>query len=204
MAFIAAPNTAKAELRFTYQLQACENVLHFYKGSAWEEADFDTVANNIVTAWDDNFTVTLGPDVSFDSIKFTDLTTESSPTKLVTAGLPLVGTLTPYHSLPSNVTVVASFKTLKRGRSYCGRYYHIGLDENHVDGNYANVNMRLAITTFLLAVMDNCHIDGYDLSIVSYQHNGSPRAVAEVTPVATIFVGGTLDSQRRRLPGRGR
>lgn len=204
MAFIPATNTIKAEMRFTYQLQACENVIHFKKGSPVEEADFDVIGNNIVTAWDANIKPAMGSDLSLDSIKFTDLTSETGPTKVYTSGLPSAGTMVSFHSLPSNVTVVASLKSIKRGRSYQGRFYHIGLDETHVDGNYVNLPMRATILLFLETVMGESAVEGYDLSIVSYYHNNAPRISAEVTPVATIFVGGTLDSQRRRLPGRGR
>lgn len=204
MGFIPAPNTMKAETRFTYHSQQVENVMYFRKEGAIELADFSVVGNNIVDSWNTHIKVMVSSELSFDAIKFTDASSESGPTLYYTTGLPLVGSLAGAACLPGNVTAVASLNTAKRGKSYHGRLYHVGITEAETIGNVLQSNMRASITAYLEEIMGNCHIEGYDLCVVSFYHNGAPRVTAEVTPVATIVVNGTLDSQRRRLPGRGK
>lgn len=107
-------------------------------------------------------------------------------------------------SVPANAAVAVSLRTDKRGRSYRGRNYVAGFVP-------ADQPTPTTIgTTLASALVDawvglNTYVDalGFDLCVVSRQHNGVPTNPAEMNDVSTIMCDTAIDSQRRRLYGRG-
>lgn len=107
---------------------------------------------------------------------------------------------------PGNVTFTTTFRTTGRGRSSRGRNYWMGIPELHVTGNtvssayqedirdaYADLNSYIADVP---RVPVHC--------IVSRYSEGEPRTTALVQNVAAVVhTDNLIDSQRRRLTGRG-
>lgn len=202
MPFVPAPRTVKAELFFTQDGQRVENVLHFQFDSLVTAEDMENLGEALVSWWDTVMQPIVSNTVQLTAVKMTDLTTETSPVLEYTEGLPLTGTLTT-AALPNNVTVVIKWITAKRGRSFRGRTYHIGMLASQVLGNTLVNTFRTALTSAYSALTIPAGTANGVLSVVSYISNGSTRSVAEVTPVIGLTINPTVDSQRRRLPERG-
>lgn len=106
--------------------------------------------------------------------------------------------------MPLNVARVVSLRTAKRGRSYRGRVYLSGTPDtvietmNTIDATHA---ANLVSGFNALATLLDGH--GFDVVVASKQHNGVETNPAEVNEVIAFAVDVLVDSQRRRLTGRG-
>jgi len=121
---------------------------------------------------------------------------------LYTEDLPADG-MKSEEALPNNVALAVHWGTGLVGRSRHGRTFHMGLCIDQVTSNHCDVatdiqtaydNLRTALDNITLNV---------EFSVVSFVSGGFWRQQPLVTPISGVAVESTLDSQRRRLPGRG-
>lgn len=173
------------------------------KGSAIDVADLDAV-NDIFAEW---ITAELAPllvdDLLFQSIKSTNLLTDSSPVSVLSTGFPATGSIvgTP---VPNNVALVMSMATANRGRSYRGRNYipalpNTGLQTASTWQNAQLVAFNAAYAE--LAIMLGA--DGYEHVILSRIQNGVQLAVGVSTRVDAYIARAAVGTQRRRVIGVG-
>ena len=107
---------------------------------------------------------------------------------------------------PNNVSFAISFRTRFSGRSFRGRNYLPGIPLFDITGNTMNVE---PIGQFLAAYEEllpggGVLPAGWAWVVVSRFTAGAPRAAGLATNVeAVIATDNVLDSERRRLPGRG-
>jgi hypothetical protein len=203
MPFIPVPNVVQAELVYTWDGEICENVLHYEASGApivdhmielgaWLKSWFDTMLQS-------NVANTL----YLTNIKLTDLNSDIAPALDYSAGLPLQGGITD-NSLPNNCALVFSKRTIFRGRSYRGRVYMAGLTESFVAGNSVITAARAPIQdAFDDLIVPVTTENSWNMVVVSRVHNGVDRLEGVATPVISMTTDWSIDSQRRRLPGRG-
>src|SRR5680860_412131 len=131
------PNVVQAELVYTWDQQVVENVLHFEAAGALSIPNMQSLGTYLVNWYDLGLQGAHPTTIALTSLKLTDLTSDTAPALDYTTGLPLIGVNTS-PSLPNNVAVVMSKRTIFRGRSYRGRIYHPGLAEDQVVANNVN------------------------------------------------------------------
>lgn len=108
------------------------------------------------------------------------------------------------EALPNNCSFVISFRTALRGRSFRGRIYWPGLDASSVTGNEVTETYAGQILLAVGATRSALFLDDFQHTVVSRYSGGAPRAVGLPSIVTEIlYVDRFVDSQRRRLPGRG-
>lgn len=205
MPFVPAANTLQAELRYNYGSSLAENVLYFQGSAGVTVALATTLGNNLIGWWNTNFKARMPTQVVLREVYVTDLTTQTSFTVSVTTGLPSAGTAL-QDPLPFNCALCVSLRTANRGRSGRGRNYVLGLLETEVSANtVASTTVSPTLTAYNLLVGAGTFTPGLQLVIVSRFTNKLPRANALVQPVTNaVILDSVVDSQRRRLPGRGR
>lgn len=206
MAFIPALDTAQVALHYLVDSQRCENIFYVQKDSTLVPADLDDIANAFGDWWTAHVAPLTPSNVSLQEIIVRDMTTETSPEIVFTTGLPFAGSSSA-HSLPNNVTIAIKLNTGFGGRSFRGRSYIVGISQGDVavDTNVITSGSAAARTTAWneLITLVNA-ISGMSLVVASFHSAGAPRSTAVLTPVTSMsFADLTLDSQRRRLPGRG-
>lgn len=108
-------------------------------------------------------------------------------------------------SLPNNVTVAVKWGTAMRGRSYQGRTYHIGLCADSVSGS----SLSTGAAGILQAAYQNLITLGegeldFRMVITSRRPDLAQLGFGMRTQVVACSVENNIDSQRRRLIGRGR
>lgn len=203
MVYIPAINTCQAELFYTWDGQNVETVLHFEPDVPLTPALMTELGAFLVSWWDVQIQPDTPTNLTFRAIKFTDLTSQIGPTLTYAAGLPLVG-IDASASLPNNCALVITKRTILRGRSYRGRIYHPGLMEGDVVGNTVTpawvVSMVARYEMIRTPVTAGAQ---WHMVVVSRHFNGNPRLTASVNWVTSFDSDGSIDSQRRRLPGRG-
>jgi len=119
---------------------------------------------------------------------------------------PNAGTLAS-PALPNHVTVATTHRTALRGKSFRGRSFWIGLAESQVTANTVASGTVSSIGIFWenARLLDSSPTaDFWRQVVLSYVSNGAVRATPVATPVTSFSTNPTIDSQRRRLPGRGR
>lgn len=200
-AFIPAADTARVEMRYSQYGQQCENVLYWH-GAGMDETALETLVGLVVEAWGDHFKPLQPSTLRLQEVIGTrqNVAEDIQFTQLIETDGTASGV-----GLPGNVTLAISFKSGFSGRSRRGRMYWLQLTEDDTTGNLVNDGFLLtlaeAVTAFFTDVADGA---GVDHSIVSYCHDGVWRTDALVTPVtAYAFADDFIDSQRRRLTGRG-
>jgi hypothetical protein len=203
MAFIPVENTIQVELRYIVLAQQCENTLYFYNDEGYSASDLITLTGLVGDWWDEYLRPYQGAAVTMNEIYATDLTTATSPTYSDTTRNGQAGEATATAILPTNVTLTVSFRTQGRGRSARGRNYFVGLTEGSVVGNTVDTG----IVTGIEAAYNNIPTAiGYPWTwvVVSRYFNGAPRTEGlRQTVTNAICVDPLVDSQRRRLTGRG-
>lgn len=135
-----------------------------------------------------------------------NLDAQAAPGVLVQPAAPTVGAVAGTF-MPNNVTVAISLRTGLSGRSFRGRVYHCGLASSYILNNSIQPSLLPNILTGyrnLILPAGNVPTAGFELVVLSYYANKAVRAAPVPTPVTAMQSDGILDSQRRRLPGRGR
>lgn len=204
MAFIPIPNCVKAELRLSYVGQEVENVFHFMTAGTPTEADLVAVAEGVETWWTDLVRPIVPNSVVYRETYVTDQSSQFGPVATVAGSAGMAGQLS-LSEEPSHVTLAVSFRTANRGRSFRGRAYHIGIGQLDVVDNEVVPTRIAALRTAYLGLLQAQNFGGCQLAIASRRTNNADRVTGIVTPVLQVVIADpVVDSQRRRLPGRGR
>ena len=211
MPFVPVPNTAEVELRMTLDSQRIENTLYFFNAAGPDPTSMNLLAAELETWWINEAAPLLPADVALREIVVTDLTAANS--FQITRGItpPEPGTLG-QPALPNNVTLAVSFRTAIRGRGYRGRNYVPALTEGQVVNNTVAGATVTDWATAYASILTDPGIAGAGwVWVVASRYlgvdsNGKPipRVVGNAEPITSVVVtDATVDSQRRRLPGRG-
>jgi hypothetical protein len=207
MVFVPAADTVKVDFRQTLYGQQISNTLYFRSiAGPFGVADVDTLTTELVQFWDIGLAPNLVEDLELRELYVTDLTTQTSPTwtyPVVPAG---AGDLS-VPGVPGNVTFCVSFRAAGRGRSSRGRNYIAGLAETDVTGNtYDGTRADSLVQAYIDGILTNSDLTAlWEMVVVSTVENKAPRSSALIQPVTSVlYTDLTVDSQRRRLTGRGR
>ena len=204
MAFIPVPDAIQVELVYLWNGQRCQNVLHYMTVGAPTVEQMEAVAQFFVDWFGTTMDLLTVNTCSLVEIRVFDMATENAPGITYASGLPLLGAITSSATMPNSVTVSVTKRTALRGRSFRGRVYQVGLTEGMVEGNNVIPAQVAAITAAWNTVKDIT--DGtevFTLGVVSRFSGGQPRTQGIITEVQSFTCDGVIDSQRRRLPGRG-
>lgn len=201
--FVPFVRTVQVAMRYTQQGQQVENVFHCQLPAAPTETSMRTVAETFKTWWNTNMKPLVSGNVKLVEILVTDLTTVTGIGITYTEGLPIQGTNSG-NDLPMNATVAVKWTTLLRGRSFRGRTYHVGLLIEQVDASILKPATVTSFTAAYVALITALNTALTGLVVASRRSANAWRALGVSTFVAYAVVEPTVDSQRRRLPGRGR
>lgn len=204
-AYVPALNVAQAELRFLLGTQKTENTLYFVASGGMNSTLMNNLAAALESWWKTDLKTSAGSALVLNEIYITDLTTETSPTLSRAVTTANAGTAAG-EALPNNVAYCISFRTGNRGRGGRGRNYLMG---HTIDTVVSNTLESTIYTNYITAyghlIGAGTFVSGLQWCIISRRLHNEPRTTALVQPViAVIGVDQTMDSQRRRLPGRGR
>lgn len=202
--FVPAENVMQVEFRFTQYGQQAENVLYVRREDedALTPFDYEAVASALYGNWLTNAKPLHASNVVLREIFITDLTTQTSPTYLLSlndAGTGLPG-------MASSITLTTTFVSAGRGRSSRGRNYWIGIPQASVTGNTIDAIYAGAVLSYYNSVYNELGEAGVGFRhvLVSRRADNAWRPTALVIPVTGYRqVDNNVDSQRRRLTGRG-
>lgn len=205
MPFIAVPDVAQVSMRYSVSGQQCENTLYFLAETTPGSSDLVDLAT-FCRGWRDVYLKPLqGVHCLFREAYAVSLTSATAPTGAYVENPPEAGDYTG-TPLPNNVTVSVSFRTEGRGKSSRGRNYALGLTETALSSTLGQ-SIQATYAADLLAAYEELITTpptGWTWVIVSRYTNGAPRGTGIYIPITSVILADdTIDSQRRRLPGRG-
>ena len=201
--FIPVANTVKIEVRFTLFGQQCENVFYVTGTEPMNETNQDAVALIVKNVFLSDILPSLSSDLTLQSIKTTGMDDATSATHEYTADLPHAGGYTG-TSLPGGTALAVHFGTNSRGRGTSGRQYVMGIPDGANVGNNVTSTFQNAMRLGYISLMETLSVAEYTLSVVSFVHNKTLRMEGVSMAVTSVTVDPAIDSQRRRLAGRGR
>jgi hypothetical protein len=201
MAFVPGPNVWQIEIRGTLHTQEYENVIYALRGP--EGAGPSDIALAISGWLSSTFDSNFGPELIWDEIYMTDLTTATSPTFSLPLSPVIPGTALS-ECAPGNVALCVTFRSAGRGRSSRGRNFYGGLPIGNITGNVLDLGAAQAIRDDVEALRGIILSNGWQMVVFSRETGGVPRTVGLAQPVTAIaLTNNNIDSQRRRLAGRG-
>lgn len=204
MAFVAVPNCVELAFNTTWAGERTQNRVGVFVGASPSQAQCDAVAN-IGLGWWASDVVPLTPStLELREAHVRDLTVINGLEATAAPVGTLVGT-NGSPSLPNNVAICASLRTGFTGRSARGRWFWQGLSESQVADSVVTGTLLPDIVAAITNLAVLLATGGFNLVIISRVTGGAPRVPAPITFTVTdvLFVDAVVDSQRRRLPGRG-
>ena len=103
-------------------------------------------------------------------------------------------------SLPANAALVYSWRTGFSGRSMRGRTYVPGIPQTKQETPQTITEaFRAGQAVVAEALLTRLNAASMPLVVASYVNGGAPRTTPIATPITTVLVNATLDTQRRRI-----
>lgn len=203
MAFIPVENVAQFDIRYALDSQQVENTIYCERLAGWDATALLDAATIIRVNLVDVITALMTPLIVWRSILCTDLTAfDGTQVEYFGTG-EVPGTSTGSH-MPNNVAWVVKFITETRGRSFRGRNYIPGLTGESIEDNLMSTESADTIVTAYQDTFDDLDAAAYIPVVVSRYHLNAPRVAGVATPISSVtYTDLVVDSQRRRLPGRG-
>jgi hypothetical protein len=204
MPFVAAPGAIKVVLNYTTSLGRIINTIWVYKAPPIGVSDLQTAASSVGSWCNTHILPRCHNSVSLTLISAYDMGVQNGAVYNTTAGLPIAGSQG-FDCSAVNASLVISWRTANRGRSGRGRFYCPPCNEDNIETNGYRVGLgqQAAIAAAAGALAGIVQGSGLQHVIVSYFLNKLPRAVPLVQQVTSWVVDQAVDSQRRRLLGRG-
>ena len=207
MPFVPSPGVAQAEVIQLIDGQRCENVFHYKQAGAtdYNTAQLTALATALLAYFGNATIKGLYPTTwSVIECRCVDLSEEFGPAVTLTPGSAIVGTRAGAQ-LPNNCALVLTKRTDLRGRSFRGRMYFGPLTEADVTGNVVAGATVTSIVSNMQGLKDLTDAGSvhHFMQVLSMRGSGLPRPAGLATQVNNLTSDGVLDSQRRRLPGRG-
>jgi len=204
MAFIPVLDTVEAEMIMELFGQRIENTLYFHKDGGFTPADMVNLGESLQVWWGAQYNSIVTEDLALVDVIVTDLTSDTAPSIAVPAPPGTIGLVAP-PTAPGSVCATISFRTAGRGRSSRGRNYISGIAEASIVGN----DFTGTYAGFLVDVYDYLLVPAnlpgdVEWVVVSRYHDNAPRLAGITQLITSVIVTDTaVDSQRRRLRGRG-
>lgn len=203
--FIAAPNTASVEMIYSVGGETCENLFHVHKASPYSLADLQALRGTVLTWYTTVWKGQVHSTVTLVRIRTKALDTDIAPMEdyAVTSGGG--GGLASGSLVANNVTYCLKLATGLSGRSARGRWYFIGMSSNSMLNSVdVSTPYRDAVVANLATLRTQLSSAGHTFCVTSYRHNNAWRTTAvNYDIVSVVAVDLHIDSQRRRLAGRG-
>lgn len=201
--FTPFPNVAQVTLNFIEFDNTLVNVFHVMQSTPFDITGLQDLAGLFVDWHTAHIAPAQSSSVGLATIVAKALDSETAPAIEYTTGLPVVGGQTTDPGLPANVTVAIKWTTGLRGRNYRGRTFFVGLCEGMVSGNKVSESVVGALSLAYNALIDELVAENYTLVVASRWLNKTQRITGVSTPILLASVDEWVDSQRRRLTGRG-
>lgn len=204
MPFVPFDNVAQFNVRATFQGNKWENVLNFENDAEVIDPELLVAgATILLNSWVTNMIPHLSSSYTLREVYAVDLTTSTSETATAALTTPVNGAQGG-TAAPGSAALVLTHRSTKRGRSFRGRTYIGGFNNSIINGNLFDATFAASILTGFEAIKADMAELSWRFGICSRKSGGAFRTTGVFTTVAASVIRDLdVDSQRRRLNGRG-
>lgn len=203
MAFYPVPNGALVRFMHSFRGQQMINTMWFeHDGGPPNQSDVLALANGVGAQWGSSLASLLSNDVTYLGCIARDYTAQDS--WAASYSTTVLGTAS--DAMPNNVALCFKLDTgqagrAKRGRIFVGGIPRAAVVENDVSAAGFATDCLVALAGF---VGSGFVVAGWTLSVAHRRSAGTWLPAGQLFPVQSINLTNlVVDSQRRRLPGRG-
>lgn len=205
MASVFNPLVAAVNIRGQLFGQQVENTHYVLLDVPWDNVGLDFLAENVGLWVENTYRAFISEAVDFTEVVATALVADIAPQGRYVFAATINGQFADANPLPGNVSACISFRTGLAGRSARGRNYVYGVPDTQVSQNNLSETWQDGIITAWQTLRALYLANSFQHVVYSQFTGGNPRPTGLATPVTNyLFVDGVVDSQRRRLTGRGR
>lgn len=205
MAFQAVPLTVMTELRYLLDNQEVENSLYFKFAAEPSQSDMSALSAGLLIWWQDYVRVWQVDSLQLKEIYNTPLGSATAETYSFTPTSAQYGAFQDEPE-PNNVSFAVKFNTANRGKGSSGRNYALGIADAFVLQNTFTEAYVNGIVGAYNNLQNTIASEGSTGTWVHVRRTVNkvllPQGLTYPIQAAT-FTDRTVDSQRRRLPGRG-
>lgn len=177
--------------------------LGFSRPTAPTTAQMDALNTVVKDWWDTDMKSRFSTAIALYTVRCYDQSAEDAPRRDLPVS-PVIAGLVGGNPTPNNATIALTHYTGKRGRSYRGRNYLPGIPQAEV---MAATTFNSGLATFLVSKFVTLNAlaaaGGWTHSVLSRYLNKAARTTGVATPITAYGADAWIDSQRRRLAGRG-
>lgn len=209
--FIPVPNVILYRLRYLVSGQQCFNTLYANVTDSSDPDQLEGTATRLFDWWAAELAPQAPNGVFLQDVQAVDLAFEDGPTFTYVPPTPSQGTQIDTPS-PNNVSFCISFSSAARGPASRGRNYFVGVPKGKTSESNVNASWADAVVTAYKTLLGETVFEaGQQWCVVSRYHgvdaDGNPIPRAEginYIITAVKYTDLVIDSQRRRLPKRGK
>lgn len=192
-----APLICRVNMVFSRDTRTFNNTFHVYRAAGWSLATMTTLATAFESWWNANYKTFVWTGIALTQIQVRNYNPVLPLAYDYTPSTPISGLATGSPD-PASATLATSWRTGLAGRKYRGRFYTVGMLEGHSQDNDTVTGAYVvAAGTAASTLIANLVAAGFSLMIFHRIDN-------TFTQVVSTVVENLVDSQRRRLAGRGR
>lgn len=198
------PNVCKVVMVFARDTRQTINTFHVESNATWDLSRMGAIASLFKVWWATYYAAAVPTNVALTlvQVRLLDPTNPLAVDLPVSPSVPGARTGTPE---PGNVTLTVSWRTGLAGRAYRGRIYSAGISEFDVSLTDTATSTLLALLAAAAAQLISQLANNSTPLVVFHRPHTPPHPLDNLFTVVTSYVMENLiDSQRRRLPGRGR
>jgi hypothetical protein len=202
---VFVPNVlcAKVAVEGLWEGQKVAQTFHFAHSPEPTQSELEALAQDMVDAWNSSMRTSQATNYAVVRVTATRQGSNVDIQGTYTPSSPVAGTGSG-ESLPTGSAWVFTYRTSFRGRNFRGRGYQPGLlDSIRVSATQGSLSVLSAIAANYVLHLITSAPTGWTWVVASRFLNKAPRSEILLTPVTGVTVDTAIDSQRRRLLGRG-
>lgn len=198
------PLVCKVAMIFAHDTRQVINTFHVARTTGWDNTSMTALATAVRNWWDTLYKAAVPASIALNQIQVR-LYDPSNPLAVdMPVSPPILGTR-PGTQEAGNVSLTMSERTGKAGRAHRGRMYVAGVSETDVTTDDRIGSALAVLVANAIANLVFGALPAGDLLAVFHRPRDVPHPLNNLyTIVNTYVVENIIDSQRRRLPGRGR
>jgi len=188
---------ARIALKMSQHGQERVNVWHATKPTDWTLTQLQDLATNILTNWQTTWRGNEPDDLCVIDVVCTSLMGADSIQATLPCTANCCGTRT-VSPAPGNASSTISWRTSGIGRRKRGRTYPAGMVDEDINDDDTITSTRIVnLSQMAIAIMNAVFLVATaNLGVFS-------RVALVISPVVSYVIENILDTQRKRLPGRG-
>lgn len=198
---MAPPNNfrvCRASIIMQRDTRQIVNTVHFYRSAGWTIADLTNLGAALQTWWTNFYAPMVPSQYALVNIHMQVYDPTGSPYVLDRNVSPAVGGSRGSTPEAGNVSLSLSLRAGLAGRAYRGRIYLAGVNEGDVSSTDIVSSGLVALAANALTALIGPSLPAGTSAVIFHRNDNLFSAI-----VAAV-VENIVDSQRRRLPGRGR